>query len=465
MAYRNYSVANGFTVAKDGTGDFTTIAAALTAASSGKDIFIRPGTYTENLTLKAGVNLVGFKGDELTPNVTIIGKLTYTVAGSCTVSNIRLQTNSDFFLVVSGSAASIINLENCYLNCSNNTGISYTSSSSSSQILIQLCTGQIGTTGITYFVSTAAGNIIIRYSVLINGGTTTTASSSSTGQVVAEYSRINLPLSATGTSTFQLTHSIMQPGNNTAITTSGTSTCIMRGCRIGSGTASALSIGSGTSLSCFQTSLGSSNTNAVAGAGNFIYAGISFDNTSNTLQNTLTLQLLGVDPANAASGALLASTGTNTSPAYTLTPSVTSITLGGGTALANYVEGTFTPTLTGAITAGTTTYTTQAGFYTRIGNLVYCEGYIVITAATGTGNATIGGLPFIVKNQSGGATPGPCLISGAWTWPVLTTSIVALGLPNTTTFLIYCSGSAQTVLVMQMTNAPVEIRFTLVYQV
>ena len=116
MAYRNYSVANGFTVDPSGNGDFTTIAAALTASVSGTDIFIRPGTYTENLTLKAGVNLVGFKGDESTPNVTIIGKLTYTVAGTCTVSNIRLQTISDFFLAVTGSAASVINLENCFLN-------------------------------------------------------------------------------------------------------------------------------------------------------------------------------------------------------------------------------------------------------------------------------------------------------------------------------------------------------------
>jgi hypothetical protein len=405
MAYRNYSVANGFTVATDGSGDFTTIAAALTAASSGMDIFIRPGTYTENLTLKAGVNIVGFTGDESTPNVTIIGKLTYTVAGTCTISNIRLQTNSDFFLVVSGSSASIINLKDCTLNCSNNTGISYTSSSASSQILIDSCTGLIGTTGITYFVSTASGNIIIRYSSFGNGGATTTASSTSTGQIQTEYTRMNVPISATGTSTIQLTYSIFQPGNNTAITTSGTSNAIIRGCRIGSGTASALSIGSGTSLSCFSTSLGSSNTNAVAGAGNFIYAGISFDNTSNTLQNTLTLQPLGVDPANAASGALLASTGTNTSPAYTLTPSVTSITLGGGTALANYVEGTFTPGI--SFGNGTTgiAYSVQSGKYTRIGNVVYFALTITTTSkGSSTGTARITGLPITVGAQTGQIT-------------------------------------------------------------
>ena len=44
----------------EGAG-YTTIAAALTAASSGNTIFIKPGTYTENLTLKAGVKSKSFR--------------------------------------------------------------------------------------------------------------------------------------------------------------------------------------------------------------------------------------------------------------------------------------------------------------------------------------------------------------------------------------------------------------------
>ena len=70
---------NKFGVAKwivDSTaslGTHTTIAAALTSASSGDTIFIRPGTFTENLTLKAGVDLCAFDCDALTPNVTIDG--------------------------------------------------------------------------------------------------------------------------------------------------------------------------------------------------------------------------------------------------------------------------------------------------------------------------------------------------------------------------------------------------------
>lgn len=53
----------------------------------------------------------------------------------------------------------------------------------------------------------------------------------------------------------------------------------------------------------------------------------------------------------------------------------------------------YTPTYLGATTPGTTTYSLQAGFYIRIGNLVICWGAVVWTAATGTGTALIS-LPF-----------------------------------------------------------------------
>jgi pectin methylesterase-like acyl-CoA thioesterase len=71
----------------------TTIASALTSASSGDTIFVRTGTYTENLTLKAGVNICAFEGDGYTPTVTIIGKASFSSAGTVCLSGLRLQTN------------------------------------------------------------------------------------------------------------------------------------------------------------------------------------------------------------------------------------------------------------------------------------------------------------------------------------------------------------------------------------
>lgn len=65
-----------------------------------------------------------------------------------------------------------------------------------------------------------------------------------------------------------------------------------------------------------------------------------------------------------------------------------------------YEEGTWTPTVLGSTTAGTTTYSTQTGTYTRIGNLVYVQATLVWTNQTGTGNLRFGGLPFTSSNTS-----------------------------------------------------------------
>jgi hypothetical protein len=62
--------------------------------------------------------------------------------------------------------------------------------------------------------------------------------------------------------------------------------------------------------------------------------------------------------------------------------------------LDDYEEGTWTPTIFGATTAGTTTYTLQVGSYTKIGRKVFCNLQCTWSAQTGTGSLKIGGLPF-----------------------------------------------------------------------
>jgi hypothetical protein len=64
------------------------------------------------------------------------------------------------------------------------------------------------------------------------------------------------------------------------------------------------------------------------------------------------------------------------------------LVLGGGGTQANlnwYEEGTWTPVMSGSITAGTGTYTTQAGYFTRIGRTVFVQCQIVWSAHTGSG--------------------------------------------------------------------------------
>ena len=77
------------------------------------------------------------------------------------------------------------------------------------------------------------------------------------------------------------------------------------------------------------------------------------------------------------------------------------------TALDNLIiEGTFTPTIIGGTSAGTGTYTTQTGTYTKIGNRVFFNIYAVWTAHTGTGDMLVSNLPF----TAGSGTYAACAV-------------------------------------------------------
>lgn len=75
------------------------------------------------------------------------------------------------------------------------------------------------------------------------------------------------------------------------------------------------------------------------------------------------------------------------------------IQFNGDTAAANalddYEEGTFTPTIVGSTAAGAGTYTKAVGRYTKVGNVVHFDLYLLWTAHTGTGNMLVADMPFV----------------------------------------------------------------------
>jgi hypothetical protein len=66
--------------------------------------------------------------------------------------------------------------------------------------------------------------------------------------------------------------------------------------------------------------------------------------------------------------------------------------------LDDYEEGSWTPTVIGTTVAGTATYTTQTGVYTKIGQLVSVAFRVDYSGGTGSGNLRISGLPFTASN-------------------------------------------------------------------
>jgi hypothetical protein len=141
---------------------------------------------------------------------------------------------------------------------------------------------------------------------------------------------------------------------------------------------------------------------------------------SGGIQTTTTISVGNATPSTSGAGITFPATQSASSDANTLD---------------DYEEGTWTPAIRGSSSGGTGTYTTQQGTYTKIGNSVRFQAYIVWTAHTGSGQLEVTGYPFTSTAET---TPislsfygGPLFTSGNF--------IQAYVNPNNTV-----SGTAQT---------------------
>jgi len=69
-------------------------------------------------------------------------------------------------------------------------------------------------------------------------------------------------------------------------------------------------------------------------------------------------------------------------------------------ALDDYEEGTFTPTVSGASSAGSASYNIQQGTYTKVGRVVTVSLRIEVISFTGTGALQVNGFPFATAQLS-----------------------------------------------------------------
>jgi hypothetical protein len=351
-------------------GTHTTLTAALAVASSGDSVGIKPGlTLTENVTVPAGVNIVGSPvGFVNLPQV--IGKITVS-SGICNISGLQLTTDGDYAISVTGTGS--VNLTFCFLEGADNTIIEMTSSGSLRILDSNL---NLNTTGIAYHTQTAGS---IRYrrvsgSNVLNS--TTQSTSSSASALFLEDGLLPILVSMSDSSLLQTRN--FQFGdsstNSIGLTTADTSTALLRSGTIASGSAAAVSAGAGTTVTIDQITISSTNSNPVTGAGTVVYGLIEFRGTGQG-ENVTT---------------------------HTRRPiAVGSISFDGNTnKLQNYAEGTWTPDITGSGSNPTVAYTTQLGKYTRIGDAVFVKFSIEIdTISGGSGNVQIEGFPFTSAND------------------------------------------------------------------
>lgn len=329
--------------AADGA-NYTTIASAYAAAvlaGAPATVFIQPGTYTENLTLTDGINLAAFNCDAIGGAVTIVGNCTLNTAGTVSISGIRLQTNGASCVTVGpANVASILNLINCDTNCSNATGITFSSASSSSRINVLRCSGDLGTTGIKIHTMSSPGALRYSFSSFTNTGLSVTPSDNSAGTVFFSFSSSQSVFEITSTGGWSSINSnISFTGlNTTPITHNGSGTGQIYSCLLSAGTASGLSIGASATVVVTQTQIISSNT-AITGAGTIQYSGLTFTGSNSTINTTTKI----------ASGTLQGSR--NTAPAAGFLGEQLVGTLAGGSAT-SLTNTTVTNIVTLSLTAG-----------------------------------------------------------------------------------------------------------------
>jgi hypothetical protein len=295
-----------FIVSPGGEADganYTTIGAAITAAvakGGNQSIFIQPGTYTENPTLAAGINLVAFNCDANgtitggTPNVIINGTCTATFAGTACLSGICLQTNSAHALTVSGSNATNVILSQVFLNALNNEAV-LLSSTGGSQIYYNQCNGNLGATGFGYFTQSGAGSdqwFIGGFFENIGGSVTPSIlSGSSAGLTMYNVDFFNSITSSSSSST-AIQECYFSMGNST-LTIGGTGVNTLFHSSISSGSSVGLSIGVGAACYVDFLDVNSSNTHAISGAGILELGVVVFTGSSSNI-NTTTVTALPI---------------------------------------------------------------------------------------------------------------------------------------------------------------------------
>lgn len=306
-----------------GVGTHQTIAAAVAAASAGDSIFITPGTYTENIVATQSINLIGpdvCEFDQGINNVTIIGKISNSVNGAqVSIVNIRLQTNGDYVLQLTGVNASEIYARNCYLSGTNFSLLSSSNTSPSSSLILQNCFGNLLAVGINVFNHSNGCNLQIVDSQFLNGAVSTTPCVSSSTLILDDVSfgsqtLTGIPITISG-STAEITNCFLQASGGPILLTGGTTlvdnsttgtitvsnaatlTCnssstgamvfsntsqgtIYNSTIVTTAAASGITANAGTSVILVSSSINSANTNAITGAGSVSFGSIAFGSSS-----------------------------------------------------------------------------------------------------------------------------------------------------------------------------------------
>jgi len=266
-----------YVVDASGSGDYTTIQDAIdasqTAGLSAAMIFVKPGTYTENLTLYDGLIL---RGDNIQSIITGV----HTPPASGSVIFMDLYTTSATDVITSAAAGTArLRFFNCTFNCTN--GYAIDCANWTGPIDMLSCGTASTADGI---LRVGASTAILRNSHL---GAGATALSITGGTLLIDNCRINNPISPAGANAGSIVGGSYIGGT---ITLAGTSALAIANSYISTGAAAALTQSSAGVITLTDTTITSSANPCITGAGaGVVNIGDVTFTSNNELAATLTL--------------------------------------------------------------------------------------------------------------------------------------------------------------------------------
>jgi hypothetical protein len=269
-----------YIVGSSPSANYTTLAVAYAAAVSAgapATVFLQPGTYTEDLIGTAGINICAHGCDDQ-GNVTIVGKISASFAGTMSISGIELQTNSDYCISVTGSSLTRLDLLNCNILATNHNAIEV-NSSGGVQLVLQSCQGSLSA---TYAYLDQAGNSLTQFvnCFMINNGASVAASTVA-GSGSLELHNTFFYNAITNSSTSNIICSNSYILGNLTINSTGLSNSLGN-CSINGQT----SVGTGATLYLANCTSGNSVSTAITGLGTIVYSGLCFSGSNSLIDTT-----------------------------------------------------------------------------------------------------------------------------------------------------------------------------------
>lgn len=260
---------------------FATVQSAINAAvaaGGAASIWLRQGTYNENLTLYDNINI---EGQEQTLSV-INGTHTPPATGSCRFTRVGLRSATDIFSsAVAGSA--LLSCLRCQFTLTN--GYVYNLPNWTGELRMRWCTDYSTKNGLVY--NTGGSAVTINHSLVGVGSNVFTAN----GNVTLFSVRAGCPILLNGTGTSVFDGGSEFSGN---ISTANSHNLTLAQVRITTGAAQAITHNSSTTLIMNSVVVNTNNATAIGGTGSLQLMSVQFPN-SNTLAGTLTTLLTGVN--------------------------------------------------------------------------------------------------------------------------------------------------------------------------